>query len=68
MNARIAQTLIEANQYSNSPYERAESRFTAVSTIMRPKPICQCGKSIQAAMICAPAIASTATTTTQKYQ
>jgi hypothetical protein len=34
---------------------------------MSPKPICHCGSGIQVAMICAPAIASTPTTTTQKY-
>src|SRR5262245_11535830 len=40
MNARIAATLIEENQNSNSPYERAESRFTAVSTIIRKATSC----------------------------
>src|SRR4051794_17330413 len=40
MKTTIAATLIDANQNSNSPYERAEARLTAVRIAMRPSPIC----------------------------
>ena len=68
MNATIAATLIDENQNSNSPYERAESRFTAVMMAMSASPICQTGRSNQRCRICAPAMASIGTTTIQKYQ
>ncbi len=44
-------------------------RLTAVSTTMRPSPICQTSNiGSQSCMILAPAIASMPTTITQKYQ
>src|SRR4051794_39128227 len=36
MKAMIAATLIEENQNSNSPYERADNRLTAVITAISP--------------------------------
>src|ERR1700755_2298583 len=39
MNTRIAATLIEANQNSNSAYERADMRLTAVMAAMSVSPI-----------------------------
>ena len=45
---RLAATLIEENQNSNSPYEREDSRFTAVSASIRTSPICHTGRSIHA--------------------
>src|ERR1035438_798804 len=68
MNTRMAATLIEANQNSNSAYERADMRFTAVMTAIRPRPICSGDRGIHCCRILAPAIASTGTTRTQKYQ
>ena len=68
MNATIAPTLIDANQNSNSPYERDDIRFTAVSASISASTIVQTGNAIQRCRIAAPAIASIATTTTQKYQ
>src|SRR5262245_9735171 len=41
MNTTIAATLIDANQNSNSPYERAEARLMAVSNTISARPICQ---------------------------
>src|SRR5512138_444148 len=41
MNTTMAATLIEANQNSNSPYERVELSFTAVRMAINPRPICQ---------------------------
>src|SRR6266436_4498440 len=38
MNTTIAATLMEANQNSNSPYERADMRFTAVMMPMSASP------------------------------
>ena len=64
----IATTLIDENQNSNSPYDRAESRFTAVMTAISTSPICQTGSAIQCCRMAAPAIASIGTTTIQKYQ
>jgi hypothetical protein len=68
MNATIAATLIDANQNSNSPYERVDSRFVAVKITISASPICQTGRGIQVFRIVAPAMASMPTTTTQKYQ
>src|SRR5689334_24156769 len=69
MNTTIAATLIDANQNSNSPYERAEVRFTAVRMAMRMRPICQTSSiGNQACAVCAPTSASNATTTTQNHQ
>src|SRR5262245_55145443 len=45
MNTTMAATLIEANQNSNSPYERADARFTAVSTAISARPICHTSKA-----------------------
>src|SRR5262245_8371496 len=39
-NATIAATLMDENQNSNSPYEREDMRFTAVSSAMRMATIC----------------------------
>ena len=69
MNTMIAATLIEANQNSNSAYERADMRLTPVITAISPSPISSgvsCGS--QCPRIFAPAMASTGTTSTQKYQ
>ena len=69
MNTTIAATLMDANQNSNSPYERAEARFTAVRITMSPSPICQTSNiGSQACAVCAPTSASNATTTTQNHQ
>src|SRR5271166_1202400 len=68
MNTKMAATLIEANQNSNSAYERADMRFTAVITAISPTPICSGDSGIHCCRILAPAIASTGTTSTQKYQ
>src|SRR6187431_2694677 len=38
--ATMAATLIDENQNSNSPYERADSRLTAVITAISARPIC----------------------------
>src|SRR5262245_56149171 len=48
MNATIAATLIEENQNSNSPYERADIKFTAVSSTMRMATSCHTSSGIQA--------------------
>src|SRR5690348_14335676 len=69
MKTTMAATLIDANQNSNSPYERADVRFTSVSTTMSPRPICQTSNiGIHPCTIFAPAMASMPTTMTQKYQ
>ena len=69
MNTRMALTLIDENQNSNSPKARADIMLTAVMTAMRPVPSASIGTSgIQRCRILAPAIASTGTTSTQKYQ
>src|SRR5580704_4423165 len=71
MNTRMAATLIEANQNSNSPYERADMRFTAVITPMRMRPSTSGDGPVgpsQACRMLAPAMASTGTTIIQKYQ
>ena len=41
----IAATLIDENQNSNSPYERADSRLTAVMTAISTRPICHTGSA-----------------------
>src|SRR5512136_2932573 len=43
MKTMIAATLIEENQNSNSPYERAESRLTAVRSAISTTPTPQTG-------------------------
>ncbi len=44
-------------------------RFTAVSSTMRPRPICQISNiGSHACAVCAPTSASQATTTTQNHQ
>ncbi|MBB2926820.1 hypothetical protein FHX59_001229 [Paraburkholderia silvatlantica] len=48
----IAATLIDANQYSNSPYDFAESRFTAVMSDRSTSPIIQAGAGIQRCRTC----------------
>src|SRR6202030_300038 len=68
MNTNIAATLMEANQNSNSAYERADIRLTPVMMVIKPRPICSCEKGSQCCRIFAPAMASTGTTMTQKYQ
>src|ERR1700756_2625887 len=68
MNTRIAATLIEANQNSNSPYERADIRLTAVMIPMSSSPSSHGGQPSQSCRMLAPAIASTGTTIIQKYQ
>ena len=68
-NKTIAATLIEANQYSDSPHERTDSRFSSVNASMRLSVNSQggaCGN--QNISRRAPATASSATTMTQKYQ
>src|SRR5688572_27965046 len=69
MNTTIAATLIDANQNSNSPYERAEVRFTAVRITLIPRPICQTSNiGSHTCAVSAPTSASNATTTTQNHQ
>ena len=69
MNAPIATTLIPANQNSNSPYEPTETRLVAVSTTITISAQPHCGTAgTQPSRILAPAVASTASTTTQKNQ
>ncbi len=43
-------------------------RFTPVMTVIRPMPICSGDSGIHCCRILAPAMASTGTTSTQKYQ
>jgi hypothetical protein len=47
MNAMIAATLIEANQNSNSAYERADCRLIVVMTLISAMPICNRDRGIQ---------------------
>ncbi|CDP89522.1 hypothetical protein BN975_05381 [Mycolicibacterium farcinogenes] len=47
MNARIAATLIPANQYSNSPNDDTEKRLVAVIAINRIRAVNQMGTSTQ---------------------
>src|ERR1700741_4663551 len=68
MNTTIAATLIDANQNSNSPYERADMRLTPVITAINTIPSSQAGSPSQPWRMVAPAIASTGTTMIQKYQ
>jgi hypothetical protein len=69
MKRRIAATLMEANQNSNSPNDRTDHRFVAVSAVMRMRLRSHIGMpGIQLRMISAPATASTARTMAQKYQ
>src|ERR1700730_6922316 len=68
MNTTIAATFMEANQNSNSPYERADMRFTAVMMPMSASPSSHGGKPSQPCRRGAPANASTGTTIIQKYQ
>src|SRR5690349_21482052 len=69
MNTTIAATLMDANQNSNSPYERADDRLTAVRITMSPRPICHTSNmGSHAWAVCAPTSASKATTTTQNHQ
>ena len=64
----IATTLMPANQYSNSPYERTETRLVRVISVISTRETSQSGRSIQNRTISAPATASNPTTITQKYQ
>ena len=64
----IANTLMPANQYSNSPYEPTENRFVAVISTIRISDRIHSGASNQNVRIFAPATASKPTTITQKYQ
>src|SRR5579862_3800488 len=54
MNATIAATLMEANQNSNSPYERADMRLTAVITAMSPRPSGRRSMPVQPCTMLAP--------------
>src|SRR3954452_16762787 len=68
-NTTMVATLIDANQNSVSPNERADARFVAVSSSISPSEKTHCGTpGIQPWRIFAPATASNATTPTQKYQ
>src|SRR6476659_10179938 len=67
-NATMANTLMPANQYSNSPYDRTDTRFVAVISTISPRDSSHSGASNQKVMIFAPATASKPTTITQKYQ
>src|SRR5882672_8261949 len=68
MKTMMADTLMDENQNSNSPYERADIRLTPVITAISPRPSCQDGSGSQECRMLAPAIASTATVMIQKYQ
>src|SRR4051812_41949747 len=69
MKTMIAATLIDANQNSNSPKERTDQRFVAVSAVMSTRLISHIGMpGSQLRRISAPATASTASTMAQKYQ
>src|SRR3954463_3485495 len=69
MKTTIAATLMDANQNSNSPYDRADVRFTPVRIAMSARPICQTSNiGSHACAVCAPTSASNATTTTQNHQ
>ena len=69
MNSRIAATLMEANQNSNSPNDLTDHRLVPVSAVMRMRLRSHIGMpGIQLRMISAPATASTARTIAQKYQ
>ena len=69
MNAMMALTLIDENQNSNSPNERADVRFTSVMATISTQPLCQAGivRPSSARMFTA-AITSMGITTTQKNQ
>ena len=43
----MASTLMPANQYSNSPYERTDARLVAVISTMSTSETSQSGASIQ---------------------
>ena len=65
----IANTLMPANQYSNSPYEPTENRLVAViSTIRTEREHPERRVEPEPVRIFAPATASKPTTITQKYQ
>ena len=65
----MAATLIEANQNSNSPNTRTEMRFVTVNDTSSARLMSHGGSfGIQNRTRPAPAIASWATTMTQKYQ
>src|SRR5690242_4858620 len=69
MKTRIAETLIEANQNSNSAYERVDIRLTAVIAAINTVPMAALGiAGNQGCRITAPAMASTGITMIQKYQ
>src|SRR3954447_6004100 len=69
MNAVMATTLMPANQNSNSPNEETEARLVAVSTTITISAQAHCGTAgTQLVRMAAPAVASTASTTTQKNQ
>src|SRR5579863_2510518 len=68
MNRTIATTLMEANQNSNSPKERADIRFTPAIAAISSEPSCHSGSGIQRCSSVAPAMASTGMTMIQKYQ
>ena len=69
IKTRMDATFIDANQNSNSPKDRVDNRFTPVNTAISTTPTCQISNwGNQPQMILAPAIASMAITTTQKYQ
>ncbi len=68
MNSTIAVTLIDANQNSNSPNERAEWRLVAVSRQRSATAIAGIGRSTQRCSSDAPAVASIASTIAHWYQ
>ena len=69
MNTMMAATLIEANQNSNSAYERVDMRLTAVIAAINAVPVTSLGTpGNHCCRITAPAMASTGITMIQKYQ
>ena len=68
MKIAIAATFSEANQNSNSPYVRTDNRLVAVIATISTSPISQTGAATQCCSSVAPAIVSTPTVITQKYQ
>lgn len=69
MNTMIAATLIDENQYSNSPNARTEARFVPVINASKTRLVSQTGApGSHLPRMAPPATASIAITTTQKYQ
>ncbi len=69
MKTTMAATLIEANQNSNSAYERVDIRLTPVIAAINAVPMTALGiAGNHCCRITAPAMASTGITMIQKYQ